>query len=275
MTDMFICPVCKHPLKYSENLLLCTNTETKRQHSFNVASAGYTNLTPPSSRLSGDPREMVKARSEFLSAGYYEPISNALCRAITEYAPNSKLLLDAGCGEGYYTNRMATYADNCIGIDISKEAIISASKSARRHGISNISYAVASIFHIPVQNGVCDVITSLFAPCAEDEFLRLLKPGGIFACVCAAPRHLMGLKEFLYDKTYENTERADLPKSLELVEKRSVKYNISVNGSEHIYDLFTMTPYFYRTPKSATERLLKLEKLETSVETDIYIYKKS
>jgi 23S rRNA (guanine745-N1)-methyltransferase len=53
---------------------------------------------------------------------------------------------------------------------------------------------VASIFALPVQNASLDAVTNLFAPCAEEEFLRVLKPNGHLLLVGAGERHLMGLK---------------------------------------------------------------------------------
>ncbi len=275
MDDLFICPVCGYPLLPEENRLVCTNTGTKKTHSFDLSAAGYVNLAPPS-KPSGDNKAMVKARSEFLCAGYYEPIANALCEAVRDYAPPHPVIADAGCGEGYYTNKLSTVSKMTVGIDLSKEAITAGAKAAKRENISDkVSYAVAGIFEMPLKSEGFDVLVSLFAPIAENEFSRVLKDNGIFICVCAGPGHLMGLKEFLYSKTYENTSRADLPRDFEFIEKRHVEYTIEVRSNEHIYDLFTMTPYFYRTPKEASERLKALDKLETPVEADIFIYRKN
>lgn len=275
MKSPFICPICSHPLTEESGRLLCTNLELKKKHSFDVAASGYVNFHFPSSRISGDPKEMVKARTEFLQASYYEPIANSIRQAVRDFAPANPTLLDAGCGEGYYTNGFADVTETAVGIDISKEAILAASKYAKRNDISNVRYAVAGIFDTPFADKTFDVVTNIFAPCAEQEFYRIIKDGGILICVCAGESHLMGLKKALYETTYENKERADLPKTFELIEKRNVKYEIEINSKEHIYDLFTMTPYFYRTSKDAAQRLYSLNRLKTSVETDIYIYRKN
>ncbi len=275
MNDLFICPVCSSPLAHEQDRLVCTNTSSKKTHSFDLSAAGYVNLAPPS-KPSGDNKAMVRARSEFLSAGYYEPIADALCEAVRDYAPSDPVILDAGCGEGYYTNRLSSVSKMTVGIDLSKEAIAAGAKAAKREGVGDkVSYAVAGIFQMPLKSEGFDALVSLFAPIAEDEFSRVLKNGGIFICVCAGPAHLMGLKDFLYSETYENTSRADLPREFEFIEKRRIEYTVEVKGNEHIYDLFTMTPYFYRTPKEASERLKTLDKLETPVEADIFIYRKN
>ena len=275
MTDLFICPVCGYPLLHEENRLVCTNTSSKKTHSFDLSAAGYVNLAPPS-KPSGDNKAMVKARSEFLSAGYYEPVADALCDAVRDYASPEPVILDAGCGEGYYTNKLSAISKITVGIDLSKEAITAGAKAAKRENIRNrVSYAVAGIFEMPLKSESFDVIVSLFAPIDEDEFSRVLRDNGILICVCAGPKHLMGLKNFLYSETYENTSRADLPRGFELIKKRHIEYTMEVKSNEHVYDLFTMTPYFYRTPKEASERLKALDKLQTPVEVDIFIYRKN
>ena len=41
-----------------------------------------------------------------------------------------------------------------------------------------------------------------------------------------------------------------------------------------IADLFTMTPYLWKTPREGVERLKTLEKLELETSFDIHIYRK-
>ena len=53
-----------------------------------------------------------------------------------------------------------------------------------------------------------------------------------------------------------------------------MKYQISLENKDDIYNLFTMTPYYYKTSKEDTEKLLKLESLTTTVHFAIEIYKK-
>ena len=84
----------------------------------------------------------------------------------------------------------------------------------------------------------------------------------------------MGLKKAIYDETPLNTERADLPKNMKLIEKSRLSYNISIDSKEGINDLFSMTPYSYRTSRESIEKLSALEALKTEVEFDFYVYKK-
>lgn len=253
------CPVCGEKLILAESGAVCKNT-----HRFDRAASGYLNLlSPKHGKAPGDNRDMVLARRRFLDAGYYKPLRDVLTLKLEELNPKS--ILDAGSGEGYYTSEFSKIADT-IGVDLSKDAILRASKRDKT-GI----YCVSSIFDLPVFDNSIDVVTSIFAPYSPDEFSRVTNT---VVAVIPGEKHLWGLKEALYDKPYINDENGyDLP-GFELSDKRCVDFEIEVNGSEAIFDLFSMTPYFWRTPKDARERLLTCKKLNTPISFRILTYKK-
>ena len=66
---------------------------------------------------------------------------------------------------------------------------------------------------------------------------------------------------------------ADLPKELRHAETKRVKYNIELKSNSEITQLFSMTPYFYRTDEKGFERLAALERLTTEIDVlcDVYI----
>jgi 23S rRNA (guanine745-N1)-methyltransferase len=136
-----------------------------------------------------------------------------------------------------------------------------------------VQYSVASIFALPYADGAADGVVSIFAPIAEAEFLRVLRPGGIVVVVGAGPRHLLQLKEALYDTTYLNEERADLPALPELV-RRKVCYDLPLRGGETIGQLFSMTPYYWRTSPGDRERLNGVEELTVTVDVDLMVFRK-
>nr|WP_325188535.1 hypothetical protein [uncultured Oscillibacter sp.] len=99
--SLFRCPLCAAPLERTAGAYRCPGG-----HSFDIAKEGYVHLLPPNqkhSALPGDDREMVLARREFLSGGYYQPLLNTLCSRILALSGETPALLDAGCGEGWYT----------------------------------------------------------------------------------------------------------------------------------------------------------------------------
>ena len=236
----------------------------------------------PGSRGSTTPSPMARTRQAataaiqgacrlFLGAGYYEPLSNELNSILGSL--NAKTVRDAGCGEGYYTNRMAKEDRAVLGVDLSRAGIDAAAKFAKQNA-TDAAFAVGSIFLLPVGDATCDVVTNLFAPCCESEFSRVLKNGGYLILVGAGERHLMGLKEVLYENPYLNPGRADLPANMQEVDRRRLTYTITVEGEEAIEALFSMTPYYWRTSEADRAKLKNLQALTTQVDFDVFIYQK-
>ena len=240
-----------------------------RAHCYDRAKSGYFNFTAPSDGQ-GDLKDAVNARREFLGAGYYQPLSDAVNELLNEI--KAETVVDAGCGEGYYTNRMAVSRD-VLGADLSRAGIDAAARTAKRDA-TRAAFVVASLFTLPVQDASFDAVTNLFAPCAEDEFSRVLRKGGHLLLVGAGERHLMGLKKVLYDDPYLNQGRADLPQGMECVAKKRLTYTITVKGRTHVEALFSMTPYYWKTGKEARDKLLTLDTLETEVDFDLYLFRK-
>ena len=161
------------------------------RHSFDRAREGYVNLllaTRRRSRNPGDAPQLVRARRAFLDAGYFAPL-----RAFLSARISGGVLLDACCGEGYYTSAFAEKADEAYAFDIAKDAVRRAAVRDRK-----TQYFVAGLHAIPVQTNSIDTLTHLFAPFEEAEFVRVLKPGGRLLHVLPGSLHLMGLKRVLY-----------------------------------------------------------------------------
>ena len=268
--NILICPVCKSELSREEKSYFCKGP---KQHCFDISASGHANLCPGKS-TGGDDKRAVRSRTEFLSLGYYEPISKAVCEALSDLGANASVV-DAGCGEGYYTNNIAlSTGAEVYGFDLSKEAIISASKSAKRNMLSNSRFFVGGIYNLPVADSSVDAITNIFAPCAEQEFSRALKDGGRLVVVTAGKNHLLGLKKAIYDSVYTNEERADMPKNMVLESKNTLSYTVQIEGAESIRNLFSMTPYSYRTSEKDMQKLMALTSLTTEVEVEIFVYRK-
>ncbi len=248
--------------------------EGEKMHTFDVARSGYVHLAPRHSG-GGDARDAVRARTAFLSAGYYRAAADALCDLVAEYIP-SGLVVDAGCGEGYYTNRLAADGKGqreLCGFDLSRDAVEAAAKAVRREG-TGAKFAVASLFELPLGNESVDGVVNIFAPCAEAEFCRVLKSGGVLVTIGAGERHLLGLKKILYENAYENAARADLPQNMTLEAQCTVRDEIEVIGQEMIDHLFSMTPYYFRTSPTDRQKLAGRERLVTEIEFDLRVYRK-
>ena len=83
-----------------------------------------------------------------------------------------------------------------------------------------------------------------------------------------------GLKKAIYDNAYSNTERADMPEKMEKIEEIRVRYDISLDNNSDILNLFSMTPYYWRTSPSNAGKLKEINKLDTEVDIIIAVYKK-
>ena len=289
LLDTLRCPVCGAPMGVDTNgrSLACSGAVSDRNpkgktHLFDGGAGGYVNLAPNHSG-GGDSKEAVRARSSFLRSGYYTPAAEAIAALARELTPENGLVLDAGCGEGYYSNRVAEEGFSVLGVDLSKFAADTAAKSARRERMnrgqaSSTLYAVGSVFELPVAGGSFDTVTNIFAPCAPAEYTRVLKSGGHLIVAGAGERHLFGLKELIYDDPYLNDPRRDLPAEgdgLRLLEVRNVTFTVTVEDPDHREALFSMTPYYWRTSREGHSRLAAAETLVTEVSFDLHIYEKA
>lgn len=266
MTD-FICPVCGEALSTNGKSYMCP-----QGHCFDIAKSGYVNLLMSSAAgRHGDDKTMVRARTEFLNAGYYEPLAVKLVSTVKKLAGVGAVIVDAGCGEGYYSAKIEQATDGrLIGIDISREALIAASKRSR-----SMALAVASTAAMPVPDESVDVVLNVFSPLFEDEFRRVLKSGGHLIRVVPMEKHLWELKELVYDNPYENEKPWLELKDFELESAEELKYEISLESGEMIQKLFMMTPYYYKTGEADQKKLQAADKLKTELEFCIAVYRKA
>ena len=100
---MLLCPVrgCHLALIREDRRMLCP-----RGHSFDIARSGYINLLQPQDRRSkrpGDAAEAIAARRRLHDSGFTAPLLSAIAE-ITK-AHSSDVVLDAGCGDGFYLGR--------------------------------------------------------------------------------------------------------------------------------------------------------------------------
>ncbi len=269
---MFICPVCRGELFSVGNMKKCPSG-----HTFDRAKEGYYNLLlSRGGGTHGDNADMVRARRAFLLRGYYEPLAELICTRVSERTPRGGAVLDAGLGEGYYTDRVERALrerdgeSHVFGFDISKDAVRYAAKKN-----SSLSLAVASSYDMPVGDGSTDTVISVFSPLAEREILRALKRDGTFVFAYPGRRHLMGLKSAIYDEPRENEPTDGVIGGFELISRDRLAYSITLSEKEAIGELFMMTPYAYRTGKRERERLEALTSVTTEIEFFVDTYRKN
>ena len=269
--SIFACPLCGEKLAIDEQVYRCTSG-----HCFDKAKEGYVNLLPANRQHAsapGDDKDMVKARTAFLDSGRYTPLKEALCALAAKYAGERTALLDAGCGEGYYTEGLsrviAEKGGRTGGADLSKAAVKKAAKRCREAEI-----AVSSVYHLPLADGSVDMVTDCFSPLAKEEYRRVLKDGGHFLYVVPGARHLWEMKEVLYEQPYENEVREEAYEGFRLQETVPLSFGIHLEKTEEIMALFRMTPYTWKTPKEGIERLAEQKELGLTAEFRILVYER-
>ncbi len=253
-----LCPICKQELIAEGKQAKCRN-----HHSFDYAKSGYLNLYISNRKDHGDNKEMIQARTSFLSSGAYEFLRYKLVEIIRKYSPS--VFVDLACGEGYYTQKIP--AKEKYGIDLSKDALIHASKQDL-----STSYLLSSIFGLPFEDQCADAVLTCFAPFAKDEVERILKPDGIFVFVTPGKEHLFQMKQVLYQNPYYNQHK-DLDTSLTLIHEEMISEKSILTNSQ-LHDLFRMTPYAYKTGIGGLEKLEHAGDIEMTKEFVIRVYQK-
>jgi 23S rRNA (guanine745-N1)-methyltransferase len=249
-----VCPLDGLPLEKNGQSMQCTNN-----HNFDFDRKGTLNLLPVQFKKSlqpGDSKEMVLAREFFLNGGFYQPISDKLNQLIP---PQAQLIFDAGCGEGYYTDRMAQHLKNAavIGMDISKFAINAAAKRNR-----DILWLVGTNAKIPLTDHVVDVVTCLFGFPVWNEFKRILKSDGLLIMVETGPDHLIELRRVLYPEIKQRNENQIQPEGFNQVKQERLTIRIKPPTPKYLRAQIMMTPHGFRATSEKIEEAV-LSQYET------------
>jgi 23S rRNA (guanine745-N1)-methyltransferase len=185
------CPTCHGPLSLSgtpRGPLTCPH-----RHSFDQARQGYVQLSAGPLVHTGDSAEMIAARSAFLGAGHYAPITSALREiAVTGYPGG--LVLDVGAGTGHHlAGVLSGLPDDAYGLatDASKPAVRAA---ARAHPRADAIVCDAWL-PLPLIDHSVGVALNVFAPRPGAEFARVLRPDGVLLVVTPTDEHLSELIE--------------------------------------------------------------------------------
>ncbi|MGH3621088.1 MAG: putative RNA methyltransferase [Sciscionella sp.] len=277
---VFACPVCGESLAGDGQTVRCVE-----EHVFDIAREGYVNLLLPQHRHSKDPgysKEMIAGRRDFFDAGHYQLLADGVANVITSYLPErtERVVLDAGCGEGYYLRRLRTRlgeqgqdgATTLCGIDISKHGIRVAAKRDPR-GL----YAVAGTYHMPVLADHVDVLLTHFSPVSAADFLRVVRSGGVVLIGGPGEDHLYSFKKLLYDtptKHEPTPTLADEP-GFELINTHRIRYNLALRGRGEVANLLLMTPYYWSVDQAIQARLAELAALDTEVDVVLHAYRRT
>jgi len=130
------------------------------------------------------------------------------------------------------------------------------------------------VYNLPLADASADLAVSIFSPFAEEEFARVLKPGGKLLSVIPLERHLFGLKALLYDRPYLNQVKPYALPGWSLCSAGEIRLTLHMDRPEEIRALFMMTPYYYRTRPADRARIESLTSLDTEAEFALLVYEK-
>jgi 23S rRNA (guanine745-N1)-methyltransferase len=283
METIYKCPVCGHRLTKVEKVLVCD-----QRHSYDIASQGYVNLilaNQKRSQESGDDKGMVQNRTYFLGLGHYNRLSDKVNEAILGFVGKPTGLnkvfniLDLGCGEGYYTERLQGFLEkkcptlnfHVWGVDVSKSAI---QKAARRN--PKIQCCVGNNYRLPYLDGSVDFAFSIFSPFDPKELMRVLKAGGKIIVVRPGASHLGELVSLLYQKFELQGDSSNLPETFgrQPIDEGHVKYQIHLRSKKDIESLIGMTPYYWSLGEEKKSLLAEKTELETTVDFQWSVFQK-
>ena len=184
-----LCPVrnCHLALVREDKRLVCP-----RGHSFDIARSGYINLLQPQDRRSnraGDSADAVAARRRLHDRGVTAPLLQAIAEIVAASA--SDIVLEAGCGDGFYLGSLARQTGfRAYGIDISVPAIDAA---ARRY--PECEWIVANADRVvPYADRSFSIVLSITARMNSSEFRRVLREDGHLVVAVPAPEDLIELR---------------------------------------------------------------------------------
>lgn len=264
------CPVCGKKIRFHAGGLVC-----KREHRFDISAKGYVNLLQSSKPLKGYDLKFFESRRRFFEKGYYDHIADAVIQCVLDQGlvngsfaagklaagdiaagarENPGIVLDAGCGEGFYAQRLASRTDaQILAFDIASDAIKVAARSDKP-----VKWMVADITNIPVKDSSADCILDVFTPANYGEFKRILRDGGFVVKVIPGKNHMVQLREIaaaaLRHKEYSaGGEVQDyFAEHFEVVSQTQVSRTMSI-GREDLADLAAMTPLLFDVDKESLD----------------------
>ena len=250
-TTLFRCPICKNAITTCGlNSIVCL-----KGHCFDIARTGYLNFLQRTVKTEYD-EELFSSRNIVSEKGFFDPmlrcIGDMIIKNLAEAGNRNVIILDAGCGEGSHLGKIINDLQSKsagkvqgVGIDISKEGIIMASKA-----YSDIIWCVADLANLPLMNQRFDVIINILSPSNYEDFTRALRVDGILIKVVPASNYLKELRDIFYDVNKQDCSNHKVidhySRNFRVLDIQTVKYNKTVDRDELLH-IMAMTPLSWRT----------------------------
>lgn len=243
------CPRCQGAFLLENNSLVCEN-----RHCYDLSRKGYVNLAPTHDQEAEKYGSVLfDSRRLVFEHGFYEPVMQAIASQLP--ADQAFLMLDAGCGEGYYARELAQRFPLCsiLGLDISRDAITAAARTQSR-----VNWLVADLKHLPVKSGLADVVLDVLTPADYQEFSRVLKKDGLLIKVIPGRDYLCEVRNAVSPwlrngAEYDNTRVLDhLKEHAEVLSEQEVHITRPLTPEES-HAFLRMTPMTF----SISEEILQ------------------
>lgn len=241
------CPRCSHPFTMDGASLRCS-----QGHCYDLSAKGYVNLAPQHNQSKEKyDAELFTSRSRVLEDGFYEPVLDAVSAMLqARYADSPFSLLDAGCGEGYYSRLLAERFSSAsvIGVDLSRDGIIAAARKPGR-----ALWLVADLKQLPLAEHETDCVLDVFTPANYQEFSRVLKPEGELIKVIPDTDYLCEIRRafqpYLLKEGYSNQQVLDhLQRHCQILEQVEIRKTFPLTPEQSRCFLH-MTPMGFSVPK--------------------------
>jgi 23S rRNA (guanine745-N1)-methyltransferase len=242
---------------FRESSLVCA----EKGHCYDLSKHGYINLAPAQGKTKYE-ATLFEARRSIFRDGFYDPVLAELEAIIQEHSPKAEVLLDAGCGEGFFAAGLLhgnspeagslnafTFKnkyEQVFAIDIEKTAILMAAKAYRG---AAVKWIVGDLANIPLRDSSADLLLNILAPANYGEFLRVLKPGGLIVKAIPGEGYLRELRELFGKNDYSNQRVADrFRESVAPVAERRLTYTLPVTEAQAA-DFARMTPLAFHATR--------------------------
>ena len=220
---------------------------------------------------------MIAARRDFFDGGHYQQLADEIAGLAGSYLPDPEtaVVLDAGCGEGYYLRRMRSLpaAGGAVlaGLDLSKHGIRVAARRDPR-GL----YAVAGNYGMPVLDHSVDVLLCHFSPVSAADFQRVVRPGGVVLIGGPGEDHLYSFKELLYETPvrFEPADTLAGAAGFEPITVHRISYKLALRGRGTVAQLLATTPFCWSVDQATQARLAEMDTLDTDIDVLVNAYRR-
>ena len=250
LMDVLRCPRSQSAFELNGASLICQN-----RHCYDLSRRGYVNLAPSHDQDAEKyDAALFDSRRLVFEHDFYRPIAQAIAKWMPQ---GSAIVLDAGCGEGYYARLLAQHFPQAriLGLDISRDAVTAA---ARLPG--SVNYLVADLKHLPIADHSADVLLDVLTPADYAEYARVLKPDGMMIKVVPGADYLCEVRKAVAPwlrsgEVYDNTRVVEhLKEHAQIEEEAEVRVTRPITPEESRAFL-RMTPMTFSVPAEALDAL--------------------